>query len=265
MVQQVHGILASPWYAPGNMVETVNGESRVKYDMYDDYAAHLDSFASYMANNGAPIYGLSVQNEPEYGENWTGWTINEIFTFMKENAYAINGTKVMAPESFHFDRAYSDPILNDSIACANTDIICGHRYYGPIGDGTSASNPDDPDETYPAKGEVTKKGYVMSQYSKFIRPGNHRIESSVYPFTTNISVSAYKDSASSKEVIIAINKNTSDQDIAFKILNLTNSTFTPYTTSETKNVEQGEDINIDNNIIILNIDASSITTFVSNE
>jgi len=44
------------------------------------------------------------------------------------------------------------------------------RYYGPIGDGTSAANPEDPTETYPAKGEVTKKGYVLAQFSKFIRP-----------------------------------------------------------------------------------------------
>jgi glucuronoarabinoxylan endo-1,4-beta-xylanase len=319
-------IIASPWYAPSEMVETVGGISRVRYDMYDEYAAHLDSFVTYMANNDVPIYGISIQNEPDITDQWTSWTSTEMFTFVKENAHAIKGTKVMAPESFHFNRAYSDPILNDSIACANTDVICGHiygggltkyplakekgkevwmteylmgdnnsgnnmywamelaanmndvmiadmnayvwwtmiRYYGPIGDGTTASNPADPDESYPAKGEVTKKGYVMSQFSKFIRPGDYRVESDVYPPSSTIYVSAYRDTLSLKEVLVAINTGSSAKDVAFNIVNRTMSTFANYTTSEYKNVEQGDDINIDENIIILNLEASSITTFVSN-
>ncbi len=36
-------IIASPWYAPTSMVESVNGVSRVRYDKYGDYAAHLNS------------------------------------------------------------------------------------------------------------------------------------------------------------------------------------------------------------------------------
>ncbi|MBN1406645.1 MAG: T9SS type A sorting domain-containing protein [Calditrichaceae bacterium] len=316
-------IIASPWYAPSEMVETVGGVSRVKHDMYDEYAAHLDSFVAYMAENDVPIYGISIQNEPDITDQWTSWTANEIFTFMKENAHAVTGTKVMAPESYHFDRAYSDPILNDSLACANTDIICGHiyggglasyplaeqkdkevwmteylinsgnppanldidtgwtgaiqtaqsinnsmnakmsayvwwyivRYYGPIADGTYAS-----------KGEVTKKGYVMSQFSRFVRPGDHRVESSVYPpIVANIFISAYRDSLSSKEVFIAINTSSSIEEVAFKFQNRIKSMFTPYTTTETKNVIQGEDIYLGTNSVILNLEASSITTFVSND
>ncbi len=124
-------IIAAPWYAPSDMVETVNGLSRVKYDKYEEYAAHLNSFNTYMTNNGVPIYGISVQNEPE-AESWTHWTTEEMFRFMKENAQAIEGTKVMAPESWSFKREYSDPILNDSLACANTDIVCGHIYGGGL-------------------------------------------------------------------------------------------------------------------------------------
>ena len=124
-------IIASPWYAPSSVVETVNGISRIRYDMYDKYAAHLNSFNTYMKNNGVSIYGLSVQNEPE-SNSWTHWTPDEMLTFMKGYANAIEGTKVMDPESWGFNRAYSDPILNDSAACANTDIICGHLYGGGL-------------------------------------------------------------------------------------------------------------------------------------
>ena len=138
------------------------------------------------------------------------------------------------------------------------------RYYGPIGDGSTASNPADPDESYPAKGEVTKKGYVMSQFSKFIRPGDKRVESKVYPTSSTIYVSAYKDTLSSKEVLVAINTGSSAKDVAFNIQNKTMSTFASYTTSDSKDVEQGDNVNIDDNIIILNIEPESITTFVSN-
>ncbi len=312
-------IIAAPWYAPGEMVETVNGVSRVKYDMYDEYAAHLDSFNTYMANNDVPIYGLSVQNEPDITDQWTSWTSDEMFTFMKENAHAITGTKVMAPESFQFRREMSDPILNDSVACANTDIICGHiygsglatyplavqkgkeiwmtehlsgetdtentqtwywslevakemnsvmkagmsayvwwyivRFYGPISDGEYNSG---------TKGEVTKKGYVMSQFSRFIRPGDYRVNSVVAPSEIGTYITAYKDSLTTKAVIVAVNTSSSAKDMVFKIQNSTMSTFTTYTTSESKNVIPGEEINISNNKFIFNLEASSITTFVLN-
>jgi glucuronoarabinoxylan endo-1,4-beta-xylanase len=308
-------IIAAPWYAPGEMVETVNGVSRVRYDMYDEYAAHLDSFNTYMTNNGVPIYGISVQNEPDITDNWTSWTPDEMLTFMRDYAHAIEGTRVMAPESFQFRCVMSDPILNDPVACVNTDIICGHiygggcasyplaeekgkevwmtehlsgenshandwnwafavakeindvmqagmsayvwwylvRYYGPICDGT-----------YARKGEVTKKGYIMSQYSRFIRPGYYRVECNVSPWSCNVYVTAYKDSSSSKAVIVAVNPSSAPLDLAIRIQKGSMNQFTPYTTTEFKNCVQGDDINIIDNKFTFNLEASSITTFVSN-
>ena len=313
-------IIASPWYAPSNMVETVNGVSRVRHDMYSEYAAHLNSFITFMKNNGVPIYGVSIQNEPDITGNWTSWTADEMLTFMKNNADTIEGTKVMDPESFHFDRSYSDPILNDSAACANTDIICGHiygggvasyplavkkgkevwmteylinsdgngpnmdtsltaaiatarsingcmsagmsayvwwyivRFYGPISDGT-----------YVTKGEVTRKGYVMSQFARFVRPGFYRVESRVALSLSKVTATAYKDTASSRVVIIAINSDSTQAETVFRIQNNAMATsFTPYTTSGTKNCEQGNEFTVTNGNFSYILEPSSITTFVSN-
>jgi glucuronoarabinoxylan endo-1,4-beta-xylanase len=321
-------VIASPWYAPTNMVERVNNVSRVRYDMYAAYAAHLNSFTRFMKANGIAIYGLSVQNEPDITDQWTSWTPAEMLTFMKQNAGALTDTKVMAPESFQFRLNLSDPILNDSAACANTDIVCGHiygaglssyplaiskekevwmteylfgennsgnnwswalklaqnindvmtsdmsayvwwtivRYYGPIGDGEKAASPQDPNETYPKKGEVTKKGYVMSQFSKFIRPGYYRIGSSIYPpvIGAGVDVTAYKDPLSSKVVVVAINSGATPAQCAFRLKKGARMTFTPYTTSETKNCEQGKVFDVTDGSFISTIEASSITTFVSN-
>jgi glucuronoarabinoxylan endo-1,4-beta-xylanase len=313
-------IIASPWYAPSNIVETANGVSRVRHDMYSEYAAHLNSFVTFMKNNGVPLYGVSVQNEPDITGNWTSWTADEMLTFMKENANAVEGTMVMDPESFHFNRTYSDPILNDSAANANTDVICGHiygggvasyplavkkgkevwmteylintdgngpnmdtswaaalltaqsingcmnagmsayvwwyivRFYGPISDGT-----------YVTKGEVTKKGYVMSQFARFIRTGFHRVESSVSLSIGKVSATAYKDPATSKVVIIAINSDSAQAESVFRMQNGAMTTaFIPYTTSETKNCEKGNEFVVTNGNFTYNLEPSSITTFVSN-
>jgi glucuronoarabinoxylan endo-1,4-beta-xylanase len=307
-------VFASPWDPPSNMLDPNSTQHVLRHDMYANYAAHLDSFNSYMSRNGVLLYGISVQNEPDYG-TWTRWTAAEMLTFMRENAPAIHN-RIIAPESFQFRHTMSDPILNDSLACAHIAIVGGHvygagygiyplaeqkgkeiwmtehytesansgnlwplaldvatdihnvmisdwnayvwwyivRFYGPILDGRNNAGP---------RGQVTKRGYIMSQYSRFIRPGYYRIECSSSPTGSNLFVSAYKDSISSKVVIVAVNRASTPLDFVIRLKNVPMNTFTPYTTSEFKNVEQGEDITVINNQIAVTLDASSITTFVS--
>jgi glucuronoarabinoxylan endo-1,4-beta-xylanase len=287
-------IIASPWYAPSSLTEFRDGETRIQLDKYDEYIDHLNAYITFMQNNDVNIYGLSVQNEPDIGD-WTNWSPNEMLTLMRDYAHAITSTNVMAPESYHFDRAYSDPILNDSTACANTDIICGHiyggglysyplaeekgkevwmteylmgennsgnnmywaiefaknislvmqadmhayvwwtmvRYYGLIGDGTTASNPQDPNETYPAKGEVTKKGYVMSHFAKFARPGYTRVDATANP-SSGVYVTAYK--SDSNLVIVAVNQNSSSSDVTFSLSGGSCSSYTKYETASDSNL-----------------------------
>lgn len=310
-------IIASPWYAPSTMVESVTeagkARSHVRYDMYNKYAAHLNSFNRYMKNNGVNIYGLSVQNEPDITDSWTSWSANEMLTFMKSYANAIEGTKVMAPESFQFRREMSDPILNDSAACANTDIICGHlyggglysyplaakkgkevwmteylsgeksnandwswafpvakqmhdvlqagmssyvwwylvRFYGPISDGTSNSG---------NKGDITKKGFVMSQFSKFIRPGYHVIKST--SSRNSVNVTAAKGDLS-KLVVVAVNNDTEPITQTFSLKNSNANSFATYTTTSSKDCEKGTDITVSSGSFTITLAPSSVTTFVA--
>jgi len=306
-------IFASPWNAPSDMLETVNGLKRVGYDKYEDYAYHLDDFNIFMEDNGVPIYAISVQNEPDFGD-WTRWTSGEMLTFMRDYA-SIIGTRVMAPESFQFRHGMSDPILNDSLACSNLGIVGGHiygggiapyplaeskgkeiwmtehytdsqnsgnlwplalnvgieihyvmtagmnayiwwyivRFYGPISDGTNDSG---------NKGDVTKRGYIMSQYSRFIRPGYFRIQCDSYP-QTSVYTSAYKDGTSSKVVIVAINSSLEAKNQTFAFQNGHVEKFTPYVTSETKDCDRENDIIVSNDSLHVTLDAKSVTTFMS--
>ncbi|MFF1606929.1 glucuronoxylanase [Amycolatopsis sp. NPDC058278] len=120
-------VIASPWNPPASMTESFSGGKRLKYNSYAAYAQHLNDFTAFMANNGVPLYGISVQNEPDYAQQWTAWTAAEIVKFLRENAGVLT-TKVIAPESFQYRKAMSDPILNDATALANVDIIGAHLY-----------------------------------------------------------------------------------------------------------------------------------------
>ncbi len=120
-------VFASPWNPPASMTETFSGGKRLRYDSYGAYAQHLNDFSTFMRNNGVSLYGISVQNEPDYAHDWTAWTPAEMVRFLRENAGSIN-TRVIAPESFQYRKNASDPILNDPAALANVDIVGAHLY-----------------------------------------------------------------------------------------------------------------------------------------
>jgi glucuronoarabinoxylan endo-1,4-beta-xylanase len=129
-------VFASPWNPPASMQESFSksGDSdakRLKYDKYAEYVQYLNTYVKYMKDNGVDLYAISVQNEPDYANDWTWWTPQEMLNFMKNYAGSIN-CKVMAPESFQYLKNMSDPILNDSTALANMDILGFHLYGTPV-------------------------------------------------------------------------------------------------------------------------------------
>ena len=107
----------------------------------------------------------------------------------------------------------------------------GKRYYGFIGDGEQGTS----------NGIVTKRGYVMANFSKFIRPGYKRIDADETP-QNFISVSAY--SGEGKTVIIAINESDQTQEQQFVITGTNSTSVTPYITSSTQNLETQEAVDI---------------------
>lgn len=128
-------IIASPWSPPAHMKtnsDLVGG--RLQEDSYGEYAAHLNHFVEYMEENGVSIHAVSLQNEPdiEVGYESCDWSSEEMITFLQEHRDSIK-TRVIAPESFQFRRQLSDPILNDSLANANFEILGGHIYGGGLG------------------------------------------------------------------------------------------------------------------------------------
>jgi glucuronoarabinoxylan endo-1,4-beta-xylanase len=314
-------VFASPWTPPPAMKsnnDIVGGI--LNPSSYAAYAAHLKAFADYMAINGAPLYAVSVQNEPDASVAYEScsWNAVQLRAFMKNNASAI-GTRVMMPESMNFARALSDPTLNDSTAAANTAIIAGHIYGGGLSpyplavskgkevwmtehldlDASWITENVDPvthDTSYTGAlptgqeihdcmnagwnaylwwyivrfygpidedGTISKRGYVMSQFARFVRPGNYRIKCNPMP-QGKVYVTSYKNDSSLKVVIVALNMSASPVQQTFSVPSGSMVSFTPYTTSQSKNCAQGNTISVTNSSFTATLDPLTITTFVSN-
>jgi glucuronoarabinoxylan endo-1,4-beta-xylanase len=127
-------VFASPWSPPKSMQQSFTHPTdktnpfRLNTSIYADYLQYLNAYAKYFKDNGAELYAISVQNEPDYADGWCWWTADEILSFLKTYGGQINA-RVIAPESFQFRKNMSDPILNDATALANVDII-GYHIYG---------------------------------------------------------------------------------------------------------------------------------------
>jgi len=299
-------VIATPWSPPAAMKTTNNliGGS-LSASASADYAKYLNDFASYMAANGAPLYAISVQNEPDISVTYEScdWTPAQMLAFCRDYAGAITATKVIAPESYQFRRQMSDPLLNDATAAANLDIIGGHIYGGglfayplAVAKGKEVwmtehldTNIDWPSVLATGKeihdclatanfnayiwwyarrfygplgedGVVTKRGWVMAQFAKFIRPGAFRVTATANP-TTGVYVSAYKRD---KLVIVAVNQGATDVTQVFSIANLgaTLSAVTPWVTSAIADLAPQPAIAVTGGAFTATLPASSVTTWV---
>lgn len=109
-------------------------------------------------------------------------------------------------------------------------------------------------------GKISKRGYCMAQYSKFVRPGDVRIDVTEQP-ADDVLVSAYKHSDTQIE-IVAINKGSSDQSQQFAVDGRTITDVDRYRTSANENLAMTADLEHDTSSYWANLPANSVSTFV---
>ncbi len=109
-------------------------------------------------------------------------------------------------------------------------------------------------------GMVSKRGYLLAQYAKFIRPGFTRVAISK-PSASGVSVTAYK-SGEGRIVAVAVNQSTSPQDITLDIYGGCADAFSVITTSGTKNLSDDGTVSVTDHKASVTLDAQSVTTFV---
>ena len=297
---------ATPWSPPASMKtnnNTVHGS--LLTSQYGAYASYLKEFSSYMSSNGASLYAISVQNEPDYDPDYESctWTPTQMYNFVRNNAGSIS-TRLIAAETVQFNKAYTDSILNDSTARANLEIVGTHLYGGGMTDYPLARNNGKEvwmtehlntdtsiaGQMQTAKemvdsfavanfnayvwwyvkrsygpiddsGNRTKRGCVMAQFARWVRPGYVRVNCTYNP-SSNVYVVSFK--SGSKVVIVAVNTGTSSVSQTFAMSNGTAPTsMTPYRTSSSQDLATLSAIAVSGGSFTNTLPGQSITTFVS--
>lgn len=304
-IQNGARVFASPWSPPASMKtnNSIIGGS-LKPDSAAAYAKYLNDFANYMAANGAPLYAVSVQNEPDWNPSYEScvWTAAEMRDFLKNHGQLITSTRLMAPELVNNNQTYINTILADNAATANVDILGTHIYGGGIIDNPEVKNKGkeiwmtehlDTNTYYTANintaveihdcltkanfnvyiwwygkrfyglvgqdGIVTKRGYVMSQFARFIKPGSVRLGTSSNS-RPDVLISAYRNGA--KKIIVAINTGVNNVNQKITIQGAAINEVIPYLTNNSKNAEQATKIPASNNSFNYTLPPNSIATFV---
>jgi O-glycosyl hydrolase len=107
-------------------------------------------------------------------------------------------------------------------------------------------------------GTISKRGYMMAHFSKFVRPGYVRVDATENP-TTDVYVSAYKKDQDI--TIVVLNKNATAKTLTISVPGATVPRWERYVTTGTSNLAKGANIYTKTSLQVT-LDAQSMTTFV---
>ena len=100
-------------------------------------------------------------------------------------------------------------------------------------------------------GKISKRGYVMSQFARFIRPGAVRVTATLKP-EANVFASAYKSADGDSVIVVLINRDyKNDKEVTVKVQGADVQTFHVYTTSETKNAKDEGEVEVKNGSVTI--------------
>jgi glucuronoarabinoxylan endo-1,4-beta-xylanase len=103
-------------------------------------------------------------------------------------------------------------------------------------------------------------GYAIGQYSRFVRPGYVRSNSTYNPGGGSVYVTAYNGAG--HFVIVALNLGATQVSQPFLILNQSLTSLTPYQTSSSESIAQLSAVAVSGNTFTYALPAQSITTFI---
>jgi len=136
-------VAAAPWSPPKEWKSnnSINGGGILRPQYYGQYANYLKAFAQHMYNRGAPIYAISIQNEPNYTAGYDGceWEGEDMKNFFKEVGAFTQGVRgwgggkqiprvlTMNGESAN-NPNINWPAIDDPQAYAAIDVFARHVY-----------------------------------------------------------------------------------------------------------------------------------------
>lgn len=139
--------------------------------------------------------------------------------------------------------------INDCLTVGN---MSGYIWWKTIGNANGLLN---------ASGVLQRRAYVMSQYSRFVRPGYVRI--AVTGNSSPLGISAFRSEDGAKYAIVAVNNTTQAVTHTFTLQGIAASTVTPVITSATQSLEAQASVDVSANAFTYTIPATSIVTFTA--
>lgn len=104
-----------------------------------------------------------------------------------------------------------------------------------------------------------KRGYIVGQFARFVRPGYYRVEATARP-RPHVYVTAYK--GEDKIVIVAVNRRNSPVVLDCTFQNGTTSKFSSWATTAEDNIAAGPTLKVTDDSFSTRLPARSVTTFV---
>ena len=283
-VRALGGILfATPWSPPAYMKSNkslVKG-GKLLSTSYAAYTTHLLDFANYLSARNAPLYAISLQNEPDWHPDYESadWNGSDFVNYLNAEGGKFGALKVIVGESVGFTFSITDPVLNNAKASQATSIVAGHLYGAQPKDyalarskGKQVWMTEHYTDTYiwwyirrsygliSEGGSVSKRGYVMSQFARFVRPGSVRIGATEHPYA-DVSTTAYR-TPDNKIVVVAVNTGTAHQRLDLTVPAGAATQFVKYTTSSSLNAGYAGAYTVSGGKTSLYIDPQSIATLV---
>ena len=104
-------------------------------------------------------------------------------------------------------------------------------------------------------GKISKRGYVMSQFARFIRPGAVRVGATAKP-EANLFASAYKSANGDSVIVVLVNRDYKNKKtVTVNVPGAEIATFHMYTTSEAKNAKDEGEVEVKDGSVTITMDA----------
>jgi glucuronoarabinoxylan endo-1,4-beta-xylanase len=137
--------------------------------------------------------------------------------------------------------------ISDALTVGN---MSAYIWWKTIGDANGLLN---------AAGVPQPRAYVMAQFSKFVRPGDIRID---VPFNNGpLGLSAFMDRDSDRFVMVAVNDTTLPVTQSFSLKGIRTRSLTPWITSATQSLERQSRLVVKRRGFTYTVPSFSVVTF----
>lgn len=239
------------WWTPQEMLNFMkNYAGRINCKvMGPESFSYLKNMSDPILNDPAALKNLDILGTHFYGTQASNMT----YPLFKQKGAGkeLWMTEVYVPDSNSSADAWPSALqvsvnMNNAFAIGDMQAYVWwyiRRSYGPMKE----------------DGSISKRGYCMAQYSKFVRRGYKRVDATMNP-SSKVYVSAFKGDG--KVVIVATNDNDSAYTQKFNVTNGNIKKVDRYRTSANENLAKTSNLELTGNGFYAFLPARSVSTFV---